>query len=77
MVLVANPAFRDTTYVPAGPVPPESQPIAAALKGKKLPLIGRIEITVIDEGQSVWLAFANRELDVLDRLPADVRRAGA
>ena len=71
MVLVANPAFRETTYVPAGPVPPESQPIAAALKGRKLPLIGRIQITVIDEGQSVWLAFANRELDMLDRLPGE------
>jgi oligopeptide transport system substrate-binding protein len=71
MVLVANPGFRDVTYVPAGPVPPESMPIAAALKGRKLPLLGRIEITVIDEGQSVWLAFANRELDVLDRLPGD------
>ena len=71
MVLVANPGFRDTTYVPAGPVPPESQPIAAALKGRKLPLIGRIQITVIDEGQSLWLAFANRELDMLDRLPGE------
>ncbi len=69
IVLVANPGFRDVTYVPAGPVPPESQPIAAALKGRKLPLLGRIEITVIDEGQAMWLAFANRELDVLDRLP--------
>ena len=69
MVLVANPAFRATTYVPAGPVPAESTAIAAALEGKRLPLIGRIEITVIEEGQAVWLAFANRELDFLDRLP--------
>ncbi len=69
MVLVANPEFRDTTYVPAGPIPTESTPIAAALKGKKLPQVGRIEITVVEEGQSVWLAFANREIDFLDRLP--------
>ena len=69
MVLVENPAFRATTYVPAGPVPAESMAIAAALEGKRLPLVGRIEITVIEEGQAVWLAFANRELDFLDRLP--------
>src|SRR4030095_13740129 len=70
MVLVANPGFRATTYVPAGPVPPESMPIAAALKGKKLPQIGRIEITVVEEGQTVWLAFANREIDFLGGLPS-------
>ena len=70
IMLVANPGFRQTTYVPAGPVPPQAQPIAAALKGKKLPLVGRIQITVIEEGQAVWLAFANRELDLLERIPA-------
>ena len=71
IVLVANPGYRETTYVPAGPVPPRSLPIAAALKGKKLPLVGRIEITVIEEGQAQWLAFLNRELDLLERLPSD------
>ncbi len=69
--LVANPGFRETTYVPAGAVPPEAMPIAAALKGRKLPLAGRIHITVIEEGQAVWLAFANREIDILERLPSE------
>jgi peptide/nickel transport system substrate-binding protein len=69
--LVANPGFRDTTYVPAGAIPPESKPIAAALAGQKLPFAGRIQITVIEEGQAVWLAFINRELDLLERIPAD------
>ena len=77
IVLVANPAFRETTYEPAGPVPPESLPIAAALKGKKLPLVGRIQITVIEEGQVAWLAFVNRELDLLGRGFVRVRRASA
>ncbi len=71
ITLVANPGFRDTTYVPAGTVPPESRPVAAALKGKKLPLVGRIEVSVIEEGQAQWLAFLNRELDMLERLPSD------
>jgi ABC-type transport system substrate-binding protein len=41
------------------------------LKGKRLPLLGRIEISVIEEGQAQWLAFLNRELDLLERLPSD------
>ena len=69
--LVANPNYRDVTYVPSGPIPAQSKPIAAALAGKRLPLAGRVQITVIEEGQAVWLAFVNRELDVLERIPAD------
>jgi ABC-type transport system substrate-binding protein len=71
IVLVANPSYRETTYVPAGPIPPDSQEIAAALKGKKLPIAGRIEVSVIEEGQATWLAFLNRELDLLERLPPE------
>ena len=71
IVLTANPAFRETTYVPAGPIPPASQPVADALKGKKLPFAGRVEIAIMEEGQSRWLAFLNRELDFLDILPID------
>jgi ABC-type transport system substrate-binding protein len=69
--LVANPTFRATTYVPSGPVPRESQAIAAALSGKRLPLIDRIDISVIEEGQAQWLAFRNRELDLLERIPRE------
>ena len=77
IVLVANPGFRESTYVPAGPVPAEAMPIAAALKGKRLPLAGRVEITVIEEGQAVWLAFANRELDFLETSSGGFRRTSA
>jgi ABC-type transport system substrate-binding protein len=71
MVLVANPAYREVTYTPAGPIPPESQPVAAALKGRRLPIPGRIDISVIEEGQAQWLAFLNREVDLLERIPAE------
>jgi ABC-type transport system substrate-binding protein len=69
IVLVANPGYREVTYTPAGPIPQESHAIAIALKGKRLPLPGRIEISVMEEGQSRWLAFLNREIDILERLP--------
>ncbi len=71
IVLVANPGFRDVTYVPAGPIPATSQPVADALEGRKLPLVGRIDIRIIEEGQSRWLAFLNNELDFLDILPVE------
>ncbi len=71
IILVANPGFREVTYTPAGPIPPESRAIAAALKGKRLPIPGRIEISIIEEGQARWLAFLNRELDLLEQLPPD------
>ena len=64
MVLERNPDYRAETYTPAGPIPPESQSIAAALKGRRLPLLDRIEINVIEEAQSRWLAFLNGEIDV-------------
>ena len=71
IVLVANPGFRETTYKPAGPIPATSQPVAAALEGKRLPLAGRIEISVIEEGQARWLAFLKGEVDTLDSIPVD------
>ena len=71
IVLVRNPGFRAEVYVPAGPVPAELQPIAAAMKGKRLPQLARIEISVIEEGQSQWLAFLNGELDLIETFPQD------
>ena len=71
IVLIANPNFRAVSYVPAGSIPPASQAVADALKGRKLPLAGRVEIAIMEEGQSRWLGFLNRELDFLDILPID------
>ena len=71
IVLVANPSYRDMRYEPAGDVPAASQAVAEALRGKRLPIAGRVEISVIEEGQARWLAFMNREIDFLDILPAE------
>jgi oligopeptide transport system substrate-binding protein len=71
IVLEANPGYRATTYAPAGPVPPELQPTAIALRGRPLPLPGRIEISIVEEPQSRWLAFLNGEIDVLENVPAE------
>jgi oligopeptide transport system substrate-binding protein len=71
IVLDANPGFRESSYIPSGPIPVESQASALALKGRRLPLAGHIEISVMEEGQTRWLAFLNRELDILERLPEE------
>src|SRR5262245_25740535 len=67
--LVANPGYREDMYVPAGPIPASSQAVAAALKGKRLPRTPRVDIRIIEEGQGQWLAFLNREIDILELLP--------
>lgn len=69
--LVTNPGYRLVTYAPSGAIPPAAQAIATALKGKRLPLLSRIEVSIIEEAQGQWLAFLNRELDYLFLLPPD------
>jgi ABC-type transport system substrate-binding protein len=72
VVLVRNPNYRDVFY---DEHPPENDPIgqaaAAKLKGRKLPMIDRVEISIIEENQPRWLAFLNGEHDLLEELPAD------
>ncbi len=70
--LLANPGYREVTYTPAGAIPATSEAVAASLKGKRLPLVPRIEISVMDEGQARWLAFLNREIDYLPLLPVNL-----
>jgi ABC-type transport system substrate-binding protein len=71
IVLDANPGFREWSYTPSGPIPAGSQAIASALKGRPLPFAGHIEISVMEEEQAQWLAFLNREIDILERLPSE------
>jgi len=69
--LVANPGYRPVTYTPAGPIPPSSEAVAAGLKGKRLPLLPRVEVSIIEEAQGQWLAFLNGQLDFLFLLPPE------
>ncbi|MDR0587781.1 MAG: ABC transporter substrate-binding protein [Burkholderiales bacterium] len=41
----------------------DDDPLIQAMKGKELPLIDRVEISIIEEEQSSWLAFKRYELD--------------
>jgi ABC-type transport system substrate-binding protein len=70
--LEKNPNYRDVRYdLEAPDNDPVAQAYAARLKGRKLPMIDRVEISIIEENQPRWLAFLNGEHDFLDEVPAD------
>ncbi len=64
MILEANPTFRESYFDSAPGNDAVDQQIAARLKGKTLPIIGRVEVTVIEESQPFWLAFLGGQLDL-------------
>lgn len=68
MILEANPGYRRVVWDFAGSDSPRDRAAVAAMKGKTIPQIGRVEISVIEEGQSRWLAFQRGEIDYIDRL---------
>ena len=70
MVLTRNPGFREELYDETAPADdPEAQAFAAKLHGRRLPMIDRVEVYIIEEPQPRWLAFLNAEHDLIDRLP--------
>ncbi len=70
MVLERNPNYRELFY-DAQPAADDAgaQAILKALKGRRLPMIDRVEVSVIEESQPRWLAFLNGEHDMIERLP--------
>ncbi|MCW5661069.1 MAG: bicyclomycin resistance protein [Burkholderiaceae bacterium] len=70
MVLERNPTYREVLYdehPPAGDA--RRQAIAAALKGRRMPLVDRVEVAVIEEPQPRWLSFLSDEQDIVERIP--------
>jgi ABC-type transport system substrate-binding protein len=69
IALERNPEFREMFY-DAEPAADdvEGQALLAKLKGRRLPMIDRVEISIIEEEQPRWLAFINNEADVAYRV---------
>jgi ABC-type transport system substrate-binding protein len=64
--LEANPNYHGFVWrFEPGPDARDRE-IVARMKGRQMPQIGVIEISVIEEEQSRWLAFQRGELDVLN-----------
>jgi len=64
-----NPDFREMLY-DAEPAPDdaEGQALLAKFKGRRLPMVDRVEISIIEEEQPRWLSFVNGEADLAYRV---------
>jgi len=71
IVLEANPGYREEIFESDGADDAYSKEILARLRGQRIPIVGRIEIYVIDEAQPRWLAFLNGEHDYIRPLPEE------
>jgi oligopeptide transport system substrate-binding protein len=64
IVLEANPGYREKIWDFQLGDDPLDKEIAAQMKGKRLPAIGNVEISIMEETQSRWLAFEKGETDL-------------
>src|SRR5208283_2025747 len=69
IVLEANPNYRDETF-PVSDDPADRE-LMAKMRGKKLPIVGRIEIAITEESNPRLLAFTSGALDYVN-LPSDL-----
>jgi ABC-type transport system substrate-binding protein len=71
IVLERNPHFREVLY-DAEPAADdtEGQALLAKFKGRKLPMIDRVEVSIIEESQPRWLSFLNEQIDFVN-VPAE------
>ncbi len=64
IVLARNEGFREVHFEAEPPADdPLSQQLYAEMKGKRIPQLDRVEVSIIEESQPRWLAFLNKELD--------------
>jgi oligopeptide transport system substrate-binding protein len=68
IVLEANQNFREE-YFEATPEDNDyDRAIVENLKGKRLPISGRVEVSIIEEPQPRWIAFVNNEFDYIEQV---------
>ncbi len=70
IVLERNPAFREMLY-DAEPAADdaEGRALLTQFKGRRLPMVDRVEVSIVDEQQPRWLSFLNAQADLIERLP--------
>ena len=72
IALERNPEFRELLY-DAEPAADdaEGQALVARFKGRRLPMVDRVEISIIEEEQPRWLSFVKNEADFMERVAFD------
>jgi len=72
IVLDRNPLYRERHYEDeAEPAAndAEGQALLARFKGRRIPMLDRVEISIIEENQPRWLSFLNKQQDFIERVP--------
>jgi ABC-type transport system substrate-binding protein len=66
IVLERNPGYRQPAWeaTPAAG-DAEGQAWVKQLQGRTLPLVDRVEVSIIEEAQPRWLSFLNRQIDLV------------
>jgi ABC-type transport system substrate-binding protein len=64
IVLEANPDYRGFIWDFKSTGDPWDDQIVREMKGKKMPQIGRVEVSIIEEDQSRWLALDSGQIDL-------------
>src|SRR6185295_9089772 len=66
IVLERNPTYREVRY-DGEPTEDdaEGQALLRRYRGRRLPLIDRVEIAIVEESQPRWLSFLNGEFDLV------------
>jgi len=72
IVLEKNPGYRERFYdAQPNADDAEGQALLARFKGRRIPMIDRVEVSIIEENQPRWLSFLGGEFDLLERVPED------
>jgi len=72
IALERNPEYREVLWdAEPGPDDAEGQALLARLKGKRLPLVDRVEISIIEEQQPRWLSFLQQASDLIEEVPPE------
>ena len=72
LVLERNPNFRELTYdAQPNADDAEGQAMLARFKGRRLPMVDRVEISIIEESQPRWLSFLNGQFDLSWAIPLE------
>ena len=71
IVLERNPDYREQRFdEEAAPGDDAAAAIAARLKGRRLPMVDRVEVAIIEASQPRWLAFLQKRFDMV-AVPTD------
>jgi ABC-type transport system substrate-binding protein len=67
IVLEKNPSYREVRY-DAEPAADDAQgqALLARLKGRRLPMIDRVEVSIVEESQPRWLGFLSGQFDAVN-----------